>query len=130
MKKLVLAALLILSAMLVTGCMGDAEKHIQGTWEYNSEHLLTKTSEQHLTLVWFFSNGTFSYQACCFNIDEEVTGRYRVLDVEDNIITLELYNTRGSQYRYNTELRIKIDKETGDLTIQGGSPYRKLEPSG
>lgn len=120
---------LLLAALLLTGCMGDAEKSIQGTWEWRSEHLMTKASEQHLTVIWFFNNGTFSYQACCFNIDEEISGRYRVISVEENILMLELYNMRGSQYRLASEVRIKINPDDGSLTIQSASPFYKLEPT-
>ena len=128
MKKWIIGIFLILSTLFLTACMSDAEKAIQGTWEYNEEHLKTMASEQRLTIVWFFNGGTFSYQACCFNTDEEIAGRYRIKNVEGNIVTLELYNTRGSNFRLNTELRIKIDPETGELTITNAGPFRKLGP--
>ncbi len=119
---------LCISLLLLTSCMGASESSIQGTWEYSEEHLMPIAGEQHLTVIWFFNNGTFSYQACCFNVDQEITGRYRILEEDGDILILELYNTRGASFRLNTEIRVKIDRESDTLNIQGAGPFHRLGP--
>jgi hypothetical protein len=79
-------------------------------------------------VVWFFSGGTFTYQACCFNTDIEFGGRYRILDSSENVLTLEIYNTYGTGSRMDGEIRIVIDRDEGTLSIQGAKPFNKLGP--
>lgn len=123
-----LIGLALLCGLLLAGCMGEQEQAIQGIWEYNEEHLKSIASEQHLTVVWYFGNGSFRYQACCFNVDEELSGQYRILDVSGDIIDLQLYNLDNASARVNPEIRIRIDAEEGTLNIQGAGPYRKVSP--
>jgi hypothetical protein len=126
--RLPLLALAGLALLLLSGCLGENEQFIQGTWEYNDAHLAEIVSESDLTVVWYFSAGTFTYQACCFNLDLEFGGRYRILDSTGDVMTLELYNTFGTGSRMDGEIRIELDRAAGTLNIQGTEPFYKLGP--
>jgi len=112
----------------LTGCLGANEEFIQGRWEFEEPHLKNLPAEPHLTTTWEFNGGTFYYYACCFNQETELSGRYRILSDEGNIITLELFNVKGSASRIGGELRIEINPETDRLTIINGGPYIRLTP--
>ena len=119
--KFLFAAILL--GLLAGACQDPNDAYIQGTWEYRDAHLDEVVGESHLTIVWFFSGGSFTYQACCFNMDLEVGGRYRILDSSEDRLTIELYNTYGSGSRFGGEVLILIDRETGTLNIQGTTPF-------
>lgn len=125
-RSVVFVALLLM--IFFAGCMGPNEEFIQGRWEYQSDHLSNIPAESHLHVTWQFYGGSFYYYACCFNIDLELTGRYRILSTEGNIIDLELYDVQGSGSRISREIRIKIDSETDTLTIMGTKPFIRLTP--
>ncbi|HUF38274.1 MAG TPA: hypothetical protein VMN57_07115 [Anaerolineales bacterium] len=126
--RLALISFATASALLLGGCMGENEQRIQGTWEYFDEHLAEIAGESQLTVVWHFSAGTFIYQACCFNVDIEFGGGYRIIDSSADQLTLELYNTYGTGARMDGEIGIVINRETGTLNIQGAEPFRKVGP--
>jgi hypothetical protein len=44
------------------------------------------------------------------------------------VITLELYDVKGSEARIAGELRIKINSETDTLTIINAGPYIRMTP--
>ena len=119
---------IFLLGLSVVGCTNTNDDFIQGSWTYRSEHLAEIVGEKDLIVTWFFSGGTFTYQACCFNIDIEVGGRYRILESTEDHLTLELYNTYGSGNRFEGEVIIKIDRANNELNIQGDGPFRKLGP--
>ena len=121
-----LASLFLL--VFLAGCMGANEEYIQGRWEYQSEHLANIPAEKHLHITWEFYGGSFYYYVCCMNIDQELTGHYRIVSNDGNIIDLELYDVKGSNTGGNRELRIKIDQETDTLTIMGTKPFIRLTP--
>jgi hypothetical protein len=119
---------IILFSMLLASCAPPSEAAIQGWWEWNSVHLQSIAGEQHLTTVWNFDGGSFYHSACCFNTDLEVSGRYRILDSGEDFITIELYDTQGTGFRFGGEMRIEI--EDGTLTIQGAGPYESMTEGG
>ncbi len=126
--KIRLLPLLILILFATTSCMGETETFIQGTWRFDNPHLRTIVAEKYLTTTWDFHGGTYYYRACCFNIDLEMTGRYRILNVRENEITLELFDSRGSEYSFNTEIRLVLDRTNGTLQIMGDGPYILILP--
>jgi hypothetical protein len=127
-SRAALAAFAALAALWLSGCMSENESFIQGTWRYDDWHLAEIVSENDLTIIWFFSAGTFTYQACCFNMDVEFGGRYRILESSEDQLVLELYNTYGTGTRMDGQVYINIDRETGTLEIQSAKPFYKLGP--
>jgi hypothetical protein len=118
----------VILMIFLAGCMGANEEYIQGRWEYQSDHLSNIPAESHAHVTWQFYGGSFYYYYCCFNAEIELTGNYRIMNDEDNIIDLELYNIKGSGSRGNRQIRIKIDPETDTLTIMGTFPFIRLTP--
>lgn len=123
-----IAVLACLAAFWLASCMSDNEKYIQGTWQYDDWHLAEVVSESDLTIIWFFSAGTFTYQACCFNADIEFGGRYRILESTEEGMVLELYNTYGTGTQMDGQVWINFDREAGTLEIQGAEPFYKKGP--
>lgn len=122
--------LLTTTATLLSGCMSENEKFIQGSWYYFDEHLGSIVGESELIIQWGFGNGVFTYDACCFNIDETVTGRYEVFESTENTITLRLFNTRGSSIlNYdNVKLPITIDRQNDTISPYGGDSFIRSTP--
>ena len=119
---------ILLICLAAAGCTDTNDDFIQGSWTYRSDHLAEIVSESDLIVTWFFSRGTFTYQACCFNLDIEVGGRYRIIESTEDRLTIELYNTYGSGNRFEGEVLIKIDRANNELNIQGDGPFQKLGP--
>jgi hypothetical protein len=114
--------------VFLTGCMGANEELIQGQWEFQEPHLKNLPAEPHLTLTWAFHGGQFYHYACCFNQELELSGRYRILSIEENKITLELFDVQGSEAQIGGELPIEIDSETGTIEIFGTGPFIRVSP--
>ena len=108
--------------------MGDTESFIQGAWTFSEPHLANLPGEQSLTMIWGFDVGTYSYAACCFNQDIQVTGRYRLVDIQDDSLTIDLYDSRGSETRFNARVKIKLNREDNTLIIQGTGPFTRVLP--
>ena len=127
MKKrhlLRITLLILVVATLLSGCMDANEEFIQGIWRYQSAHLDEMTSESALIIIWGFSGGTFSYDACCFNIDEHTTGRYQIVESSEDKIVLQLMNVRGSGANYEgAQVVIFLDRENDTLKINRGDPF-------
>jgi hypothetical protein len=128
-KRYFLILSLMMLSLLAANCQDPNDAYIQGAWEFNSDHLAEIVSEEHLTVIWFFSGGSFTYQSCCFNMDIDVGGRYRILDSSEDRITIELYNTYGSGSRFGGEILIVIDRENDEINIQGTGPFHRLGPA-
>ncbi len=127
--KTLLPLLSLLLAIILAGCkLNPNDEFIQGTWVNHSEHFQNLTGEQHLTSTWAFSGGMFTFSACCFNIDTHQTGRYRILESEEDKLLLELFNVRGDEFSFSGELLIKINREDDTLSIAGASPYARIGP--
>ena len=123
-----LPALLLLLALLLTGCMDANEEYIQGVWQYDSIHLRQMTSESELIVEWSFSGGVFEYSACCFNIDDYQTGRYRIVDSDEDSLTLDLFNVEGGELAVDRQITIKIDRENETLSINHAKPFIRIFP--
>lgn len=120
--------LTLITIFLLTGCMGPAEEFIQGGWRYDDKHLANIVAEQHLTILWYFDNGTFLTTACCFNVDEEIRGRYRVLEQTEDEILIELFNAEGVNRKIGGQYFIKIDRQAETLSIMGTDPFYRISP--
>lgn len=120
-------AVLILCSVLLSGCMGPTEIKVQGRWLFEEPHLKNLNAESHLTLTWVFDGGFFRHYACCFNIDMEVSGRYRVKEVQGDVITIELYDVQGSASRFEGEIRIVVSPDDDTLNIQGSGPFSRIQ---
>jgi hypothetical protein len=121
-----ISILILLFLVMLIGCQPNPnDAFIQGTWIYNSEHLQNLAGEQHLTVVWSFDRGAFSYSACCFNIDTFQTGSYGILESEGDRLLLELFNVKGGSPGVGGEILVKINRGNGTLSIGGTAPYER-----
>ena len=119
----IVIVVLVLAALL-SGCMDANEEFIQSIWRYQDAHLDEMTSESALIVIWGFSGGTFSYDACCFNIDEHLTGRYQIVESTEDKITIRLTNVQGSGTNYDgAEVIIRLDRVNDTLAIGRGGPF-------
>jgi hypothetical protein len=87
----------VLGALVISACQqAPSVAYIQGVWSYEDLHLKPISGEMHYIENWVIDRGSFSIQGCCFT-DVDLTGSYRILDADDDSVTLELYGMRGSQ---------------------------------
>jgi hypothetical protein len=127
-QKGLILIIIVFLMMGAAGCMGPTESFIQGQWVYDEEHLKNLNAEQHLTVTWVFRGGSFRYVACCFNQNEEIMGNYRILEVEEDRILIQLYNAEGVGRPIGGEVLIKIDPENDTISIMGSGPYMRVSP--
>ncbi|GAB4580364.1 MAG: hypothetical protein Fur0022_31040 [Anaerolineales bacterium] len=127
-RRLTVCMFLILMVSLA-GCMGANEEFIQGEWQFEEPHLRNLPAEPHLTVVWTFNGGYFYNYSCCFNQNVELSGNYRIMSDEGNVLILELYNFAGSEaFKGPSELRVEIDQATDTLKIYGAGPFTRMTP--
>jgi hypothetical protein len=85
-------------ALILTSCQKDPNvAYIQGIWSHEDMHLAPIVGEEHLITRWIFDRGTFANDACCFLGETSLVGSYRVMESDENSLTLELYNIDGYQ---------------------------------
>jgi hypothetical protein len=125
---------LVVLAVLFTGCQSDPnDDFIQGIWYYNSEHLANIPAESHQSDNWLFEDRTFQNASCCF-VKANMQGKYRILESEENVIELELYDIMGDQggnpipSGTTILLRIEIDRENDIIKINRTEPYTRITP--
>ena len=125
-----LGILLALSCItfLTLGCFDANDQFIQGTWYYRDPHLDSVSGETYLEAEWTFDRGSFEFYTCCFAGEIHQTGRYRILESKENILTIELFNVQGSGTDGSGEMRLVIDREADTLVIQGGRPFERVVP--
>jgi hypothetical protein len=123
MKRILGSWLLV--ALLLSGCSDANDQFIQGSWFFRDPHLKEVTGETYLEITWTFDRGTFEFYACCFNDEQHLAGRYRIVESNDDHLVLELFNLRGGEQTGRLEIGLRIDREQDALTIQGGGPYTR-----
>jgi len=127
-EKLAVLLVLVSIASLVLGCSDANDQFIQGTWFYRDPHLESVSGETYLETVWTFDRGSFEFYTCCFAGEMHQTGRYRILDSKENILTIELFNIKGSGTGGRGKMRLVIDREADTLVIQRGGPHTRVVP--
>jgi hypothetical protein len=127
-EKLAVLLVLFSIASLVLGCSDANDQFIQGTWFYRDPHLESVSGETYLETVWTFDRGAFEFYTCCFAGEIHQTGRYRILESKENILTIELFNVKGSGTGRGGEIRLVIDPEADTLVIQSGGPHTRVVP--
>jgi hypothetical protein len=116
---------LFAATLLLAACTDENDQFLQGTWYYKDLHLNQVAGETYLEVLWSFQNGTFEFFTCCFSGEIHQTGRYRILDSQGDVITLELFNVNGTISRGNSEVRIVIDRDADTLEIQGTGDFTR-----
>ncbi len=129
-----LTAGIILFALLMAGCSNDPNLQIiQGSWFYEDPHLKVVEGQPHWIERWIFDRGSFANSGCCFG-EVNITGSYRILESDENLLLLELYNMQGTQGTMVidrdtvTTMQVKIDPETDTLIIGRTGPYSRVSP--
>jgi hypothetical protein len=125
MKKVFLCLFFVLTLCVsqISACslmMNDEEKFIQGTWRASGD--IDKTHSWFLE--WAFDKGKFK-QTGYPPISQE--GKYRVVKREDNKLTLELYDQKGTFGTENKQIEIVTDKEKNKLKIDGKEGFTKTQ---
>jgi hypothetical protein len=96
----------------------EPEKYIQGKWRAAGE-----TDRHTWFLEWTFDNGSFK-QSGYPPITQD--GKYKVVNVADNKITLELYDQKGTFGEEKSKVEILINPETKQLTISGMKEFSRV----
>ncbi len=124
----------LLLAFALTGCTDANEDFIQGSWIFTDMHFKevggVYNNQIDNVTEWDFDRGSFIFTSCCFNDDYHISGLYRILDSQENVLDLELYNVKGTLRSRNDRfpIRIVIDFEEGTAAIMGGGPFTRIEP--
>lgn len=103
------------SILFLGGCADPNYEFIQGSWHF--VHRRVEIGHQPGTDVqyWTFRGGTYKNYSCCIHEDTE-NGKYRVIDSDEDSITIELYDTVGSSGgNEDRVIKIVIDREFDTL---------------
>jgi len=104
---------------VLTACLSDEEAFIQGKWGIGNAHYWSE---------WDFNNGVyyFSYTYTPQTTSYE-TGHYRVIEIGEDDILLELFDQEGSMDTIDepVDLRIEFDS-VGDMISISGKEYFRV----
>lgn len=96
--------------------MSETEKYIQGKWRAAGQF------DRHAWfLEWTFDNGRFKQTGYPAIFQE---GKYKVVSLADDKITIELYEQKGTFGENNRKVEIVIDKEIQQLSISNTTGFR------
>ena len=117
---------MILAALALAGCMGEQEQWLQGKWAQGDVHYFAE---------WNFDAGyyTYAYDYTANAISNRFErGRYAVIESEEDYITLELFNRKGSDpglLEENESIKITINIEDDSIRFRGNTYVRVLSSS-
>jgi hypothetical protein len=114
-------------AAVLSGCMSENDKFIQGRWYYSDPHLQKVIAESAQESFWTFDNGTYSRYECCFAEVSE-TGRYEIIKSEEDKLVLELFNRNGSVKAERAQIAVAIDRDGGTIKIGRAGPFTRDVP--
>ena len=105
---------LVLVLLMLCACTGSQnEDFIQGTW------VLADPNEAYF--LWEFNNGGFvREQEIAKDQLNYAIGRYRILDNDEDTLTLELFDLKGDRFTYENndiEITILIDRDQDTIQI-------------
>lgn len=113
--------LFILSVLLLifmVACTSENEDFIQGYWYRGNVHFMDE---------WIFDRGRFSHKSEVFHGDPEITtGRYQVIDNQEDSVTLELFDIQLSFGDERQQIVIKPDWESDTINIRAQTFERVL----
>ncbi|HSB66392.1 MAG TPA: hypothetical protein VLD65_07420 [Anaerolineales bacterium] len=126
--------LMICLPFALASCKKDPKvSFIQGEWYYKDKHLANIPGESAQETKWYFDNGYFSMDSCCF-VKTNITGYYSISDRSEDKLMLDLFNLEGQQggaalHRDDTTFaEIKIDFEADTMMINSSGPYTRISP--
>ena len=126
--------LMICLPFALVGCKKDPKvSFIQGEWYYKDKHLANIPGESAQETKWYFDNGYFTMDSCCF-VKVNISGYYSISDRSEDELTLDLFNLEGQQggmalHRDDTAFaQIKIDFDADTMIINSSGPYTRLGP--
>jgi hypothetical protein len=127
LRRVILALCLLAAAAVLSGCTDSNEAFIQGNWLNSSPSVGGVTTESSVHTFWHFEDGSVDANSCCESRPGMV-GRYRVVESEDDVLILNLYDIEDETGLQSYELRIKIDRERETLFLQGAGPFIRVAP--
>ena len=125
MKRVGIVGMALLGLALciqLTGCTDQDEAFIQGTWIYAEPSVGGVTPQSSVHTNWTFARGRVEAHSCC-DFRPGMTGRYRILGSEDDLLTLELYDLEGATDTDTLEIALLLNRTRESLTIQGTGPF-------
>jgi hypothetical protein len=115
-RSLLLLSLLVL--MFMVACTSENEDFIQGYWYRGNTHFMDE---------WVFDQGRFSHKSEVFHGSPEITtGRYQVIDIQEDSVTLELFDIALSFGDERQQVVIKQDSESDTNRIRAQNFERVL----
>ena len=126
--RYILVFALVAIPVLLGGCASDPnEGFIQGDWHYVHQRMQPVYHNPGEDIsYWTFDRGVYTWEICCLHNAYE-TGRYNVVQVDENSITLELF-AGGRLYSEGRQIKIAIDRDKGTLTINRDGPFVRSFP--
>lgn len=116
-KILVLFSFVLL--IFLGGCISETEQYIQGYWQQGNVHFAD---------TWYFERGNFSHQTqYLINTANTTTGRYQVLDSQEDSIILELYDIDLAFGDERNQIEIKLDPQKDTIRIRN-QVYERFLP--
>jgi len=125
MKRMGIVAMVLLGlalCILLTGCTDRNEAFIQGTWVYSEPSVGGITPQSSVHTNWTFDRGRVEAHSCC-DFRPGMTGRYRIVRSEDDLLTLELFDLEGATDADALEIDLILNRTRESLTIQGTGPF-------
>lgn len=120
MKNLSFLAISVM-LLIFSACSPDPnEAFIQGTWSITNELSPAGSASAIKYFEWEFRNGYFyrAQEIDPLNIIQS-QGRYQILESDEDVLVLELFDIKGERFTYNNSpIDIKIEINRDQDTIQ------------
>jgi hypothetical protein len=115
-SRVSLFLLVVLISFILGGCMDQNEEYIQGNWHRGDVHFADD---------WYFDRGNFEhYSSVTLSSPRLQAGRYRVLEVEEGSIIIELYDLQLAFGDERQDIKITFDRDNDAIRIMGKDYYR------
>ncbi len=130
MRKLLLGLISIAALGLTpfSSCVISAQDHetfIQGKWRLVGEFPKDKSGRSRVWfLEWTFADGKF-LQTGYPPIKQE--GKYRIVKQDEDKLTLELYEQKGTFGTKDRQMQIVVDRENEKLKIENHQGFSRVE---
>lgn len=116
----------LVAVLALMACARSDEAYIQGTWIYSAPSVGGIAPQSSVHTLWTFDDGRVVASSCC-EFRPGFEGRYRVIQSEEDALTLHIYDMQGPGAAEPFDLHIIIDRDRQTLTVEGVGPFIQEE---
>lgn len=127
MRMLVIVLLAALMCRGLPANAGPNERFIQGEWRAAGEHPGEEGAGSAWLMEWKFESGHFKQSGYP---PLEQRGKYKVVEEGGSLIELHLFDQEGTFGADQRRVKVKIDRETDTIEIDGIAGFSRKSGSG